>query len=79
MQILLNARERNTKHIPEGTLMNQNKIPKVLNSTFACVCRFETVYEKMHARVSRDFIEMRLTECQWLQPIIRRTRLSVRY
>ena len=23
MQIVLNARERNTKHIPEGTLMNQ--------------------------------------------------------
>ena len=33
MQVVLNARERNTKHIPAGTLMNQNKIPKVLNST----------------------------------------------
>ena len=33
MQIVLNARERNTKHIPAGMLMNQNKIPKVLNST----------------------------------------------
>ena len=33
MQIVLNAREINTKHIPAGTLMNQNKIAKVLNST----------------------------------------------
>ena len=33
MQIVLNARERNTKHILVGTLMNQNKIPKVPNST----------------------------------------------
>ena len=25
MQIILNAREKNTKQIPKGTLMNQNK------------------------------------------------------
>ena len=35
MQIVLNARKRHTKHIPEGTLMNQNKITKVLNSTLS--------------------------------------------
>ena len=28
MQIVLNAQQRNTKHIPEGTLMSQNKYRK---------------------------------------------------
>ena len=33
MQIVLNAQERHGKHIPAGTLMSQDKIWKVLNST----------------------------------------------
>ena len=33
MQIILNARERNTKHTPKGTLIDLNRGLKVLNST----------------------------------------------
>ena len=47
MQSLLHARERNTKHIPEGTLMNENEILEVLNST-TLAPKCEIIYLASH-------------------------------